>query len=100
MRPCLPILSLLLAAGLCPAAVTVEPIRQDLARDPALTFGEEITEENQSAVEEGLQFFTIFLTIFAGGYLYVGFSSLWVLYKQHQNVNDDLTQTQAETASV
>jgi len=41
-----------------------------------------------------------FLAIFAGGYLYVGFSSLWVLYKQHQNVNDDLTQTQAETASV
>lgn len=37
----------------------------------ALT-GEEITEENQSAVEEGLQFFTIFLTIFAGISLFVG----------------------------
>jgi putative ABC transport system permease protein len=37
----------------------------------ALT-GAEITEENQSAVEEGLQFFTIFLTIFAGISLFVG----------------------------
>ncbi|MCB1000255.1 MAG: FtsX-like permease family protein [Acidimicrobiales bacterium] len=34
--------------------------------------GAEITEENQSAVEEGLQFFTIFLTIFAVISLFVG----------------------------
>ncbi|MFN8020797.1 MAG: FtsX-like permease family protein [Acidimicrobiales bacterium] len=37
----------------------------------ALT-GAEITEENQSAVEEGLQFFTVFLTIFAVISLFVG----------------------------
>ena len=37
----------------------------------ALT-GAEITAENQSAVEEGLSFFTIFLTIFAAISLFVG----------------------------
>ncbi len=37
----------------------------------ALT-GAEITEENQTAVQEGLQFFTIFLTIFAVISLFVG----------------------------
>ncbi len=37
----------------------------------ALT-GTEITEENQTAVQEGLQFFTIFLTIFAVISLFVG----------------------------
>ena len=35
-----------------------------------------------------------FLTIFAGGYFYVGFSSLWVLWKMHQDV-----QEQAELAA-
>jgi putative ABC transport system permease protein len=37
----------------------------------ALT-GDEITEENQSAVEQGLSFFTLFLTIFAAISLFVG----------------------------
>lgn len=37
----------------------------------ALT-GDEITEENQSAVERGLSFFTLFLTIFAAISLFVG----------------------------
>jgi putative ABC transport system permease protein len=37
----------------------------------ALT-GEEITDENQSDVERGLSFFTIFLTIFAAISLFVG----------------------------
>lgn len=45
---------------------------QYTGRDIEVLTGTEITEENQSAVEEGLQFFTIFLTIFAIISLFVG----------------------------
>ena len=31
-----------------------------------------------------------FLAIFAGGYFYVGFSSLWVLWKMHQDVQEQM----------
>lgn len=41
-------------------------------RDIEVLTGAEITEENQSAVEEGLSFFTLFLTIFAAISLFVG----------------------------
>lgn len=41
-------------------------------REIEVLTGQEITEENQSAVEEGLSFFTIFLTIFAAISLFVG----------------------------
>jgi len=41
-------------------------------RDVEVLTGAEITEENQDAVEEGLSFFTIFLTIFAAISLFVG----------------------------
>ena len=46
--------------------------QQYTGRDIEVLTGAEITEENQSAVEEGLQFFTIFLTIFAIISLFVG----------------------------
>ncbi|MGE0141366.1 MAG: ABC transporter permease, partial [Ilumatobacteraceae bacterium] len=41
-------------------------------RDIEVLTGAEITDENQSDVEEGLSFFTIFLTIFAAISLFVG----------------------------
>jgi len=41
-----------------------------------------------------------FLLIFAGGYLYVGFSSLWILFKQSRDQSDDLTHAEPEAASV
>ena len=46
------------------AAMTVE--------DVEVLTGAQITEENQDAVEEGLSFFTVFLTIFAAISLFVG----------------------------
>ncbi len=46
--------------------------QQYAGQDVEVLTGAEITEENQSAVEEGLQFFTLFLTIFAVISLFVG----------------------------
>ena len=46
--------------------------QQYAGRDIEALTGQEITEENQTAVQEGLQFFTIFLTIFAVISLFVG----------------------------
>ncbi len=39
-----------------------------------------------------------FLAVFAGGYFYVGFSSLWVLWKMHQDVQDQQDQAELEVA--
>jgi putative ABC transport system permease protein len=41
-------------------------------RDIEVLTGQEITDENQSDIEQGLSFFTIFLTIFAAISLFVG----------------------------
>lgn len=46
--------------------------QQYVGQDIEALTGTEITEENQTAVQEGLQFFTIFLTIFAVISLFVG----------------------------
>ncbi len=40
-----------------------------------------------------------FLLIFAGGYLYVGFSSLWVLWRQYRDAADELADAEAAEAA-
>jgi hypothetical protein len=39
-----------------------------------------------------------FLLIFAGGYLYVGFNSLYVLYRMNEQAQAELEAAQAEEA--
>jgi putative ABC transport system permease protein len=69
----------------------------------ALT-GAEITEENQSAIEEGLSFFTIFLTIFAAISLFVGsfiiFNVFGISAAQRQRENALLRAIGASRAQV
>ncbi|MEK7423069.1 MAG: FtsX-like permease family protein [Actinomycetota bacterium] len=73
-------------------------------RDIEALTGAEITEENQSAIAEGLSFFTIFLTIFAAISLFVGsfiiFNVFSISAAQRQRENALLRAVGASRAQV